>query len=96
MDSPDGNRFAHSGTPGRNWRMWRSDGGGLRLSYGDLDGNKEKTYQIGNLIYAEINKKFTNAIWNGDQEKKIFIPKFKWRKKTEIVIRGRRPTSEKD
>ena len=59
------------------------NGGGLRLSYGDLDGDKEKTYQIGKLIFDEINKKFSKAIWNGDQEKKIFIPKFKWRKKTE-------------
>lgn len=57
------------------------NGGGLRISYGDLDNNKEFIIKIGNKLIEEIKKIFPKAEWNGDQEKKILIPNFKWRKR---------------
>lgn len=57
------------------------NGGGLRFSYGDLDNNKEQSAKIGSFIVEEIKKTALKPDWSGDQEKKIHISNFKWRKR---------------
>ena len=57
------------------------NGGGLRFSYGDLNNNKEQSAKIGCFIFEEIKKTSLKPDWSGDQEKKIYISNFKWRKR---------------
>jgi hypothetical protein len=61
------------------------NGGGLRFSFGDLDGDKQSIIKIGELIFNEIGKTLPKAEWSGTQEKKILISTFKWRRRFKLL-----------
>ena len=56
-------------------------GGGLRLSFGDVNGDKEMSLKIGHFICNGLQKSLPKAEWDGNLEKKIYIRNFKWRRR---------------
>lgn len=57
------------------------DGGGLMIAFGDLDGDKLKKVEIGNIVRGMLESQGFKVDWNGDSETRLHIPQFEWQRR---------------
>jgi hypothetical protein len=58
------------------------DGGGLFLGFGHLTGDSEKGVEVGNRIRESLQKEGFEVDWDGTIKKRLFMPKFRWHRRT--------------
>jgi hypothetical protein len=57
------------------------EGGGLMLAYGDLDAEPGAKTAVGHLVAAALRRAGFEVEWNGDPEKRIFLPRVDWKRR---------------
>ena len=57
------------------------DGHGLMLAYGDIADTAIGKRQIGELVRAELERRGFVVEWDGDEEKRIDLPRIVWQRR---------------
>ena len=59
-------------------------GEGLMIAFGDLDDDKRKKTEIGNLVKDVLQESGFTVEWNGDPETRLNLPQLDWKRRRAV------------